>query len=69
LSSILILIREVLLDDVVSLYIDLLVGIILAIVDLLHAAHFLDEQSVAVDRLTSLLISLLVHFSNFENVL
>jgi len=65
------LVGEVLLDDVVCLHVNLLVGVVLALVDLLHAANLLDEQGVAVDRLAtrSVLASLLVHVTDLENVL
>lgn len=65
----LVLVREVLLDDVVSLHVDLLVGIVLAIVDLLHATGLFDEESVAVDTSLAGLASLLVHVSDLEDVL
>ena len=69
--SLALLIGEVLLDDVVCLHVDLLVGVVLALVDLLHAADFFDEQRVAIDRLTSrsVLASLLVHVADLQDVL
>lgn len=63
-------IGEVLLDDGVCLHVDLLVAVVLAVVDLLHATAILDEQSKLVDRrLTGALLSLLVHVANLEDVL
>jgi hypothetical protein len=69
--SLALLIREVLLDDVVGLHVDLLVGVVLALVDLLHTADLLNEESVAVDGLTTsaVLARLLVHLTNLEDVL
>lgn len=64
-----VLVGEVLFDDVVRLHIDLLVGVVLAVVDLLHAAHLLDEESVTVDGLTSLVARLLVHLTHLQDVL
>ncbi len=66
---ILVLIREVLLDDVVRLHVDLLVGVGLAVVDLLHAAALLDEQRVAVDRIRTIAGGLLVELSDLQDVL
>jgi hypothetical protein len=65
------LIREVLLNDVVCLHVDLLVGVVLALVDLLHTTNLLNEESVAVDGLTTstAFVGLLVHLSDLENVL
>jgi hypothetical protein len=65
------LIREVLLDDVVRLHVNLLVCVVLALVDLLHAANFLDEERIAVDGLTTgaILARLLVHVADLEDVL
>lgn len=64
----LVLIREVLLDDVVCLHVDLLVGVVLAVMDLLHTTGLFDEQSVAVD-VGLRLASLLVHLADLEDVL
>ena len=63
------LIREVLLNDVVCLHVDLLVGVGLAVVDLLHTAALLNEESVAVDALRAITSSLLVEVAHLENVL
>ena len=64
------LVREVLLDDIVGLHVNLLVGVVLALVDLLHTANLLNEESVAVDLLTSVVSSgHLVHLTDLENVL
>ena len=65
------LVGEVLLDDVVGLHVDLLVGVVLALVDLLHPADLFDEESVAVDGLaaSTTLAGLLVHLADLENVL
>lgn len=68
LTSSLILIREVLLNDVVGLHVDLLVGVVLAVVDLLHATSLLNEERVAVDAGITL-ASLLVHLTNLQDVL
>jgi len=64
-----VLIREVFLDHVVCLHIDFLVCICLAIVDLLHSVAFLDEQSISVDALLSFTSSILIHFTNLQDVL
>lgn len=65
------LVREVLLDDVVRLHVDLLVGVVLALVNLLHAANLLDEESVTVDGLAarSVLAGLLVHIADLQDIL
>lgn len=64
------LIREVLLDDVVGLHVNLLVGVVLAVVNLLHATTLLDEESVTVDwGLVGTLGSLLVHVTDLQDVL
>lgn len=65
------LVGEVLLDDIVGLHVNLLVGIVLALVDLLHAADLLDEESVAVNGLatSTTLAGLLVHLADLEDVL
>lgn len=64
------LIREVFFNDVVSLHVDLLVGVVLAFVDLLHTADLLDEERITVDRVTaSTFLLLLVHVAHLENVL
>lgn len=65
------LVGEVLLDDVVCLHVNLLVGVVLALVDLLHATNLLDEERVAVDGLATraAFASLLVHLSDLEDVL
>lgn len=63
------IVGEVLLNDVVRLHVDLLVRVVLAIVDLLHAADFLDEESISVDWLTGGLGCFLVHLSYLENIL
>ena len=65
----LVLVREVLLDNVVRLHVNLLVGVGLAVVDLLHSSALLDEQSIAVDRLGALASSVLVKLANLEDVL
>ena len=69
--SLALLVGKVLLDDVVGLHVDLLVGVVLALVDLLHAADLLDEESVAVDGLatSTALAGLLVHLADLEDVL
>jgi hypothetical protein len=69
--SLALLVGEVLLDDVVGLHVNLLVGVVLALVDLLHTANLLNEESVAVDGLTTgaVLARLLVHLTNLEDVL
>jgi hypothetical protein len=65
-----IIIREVLLDDGVGLHVDLLVTVVLALVDLLHAAAVLNEESELVHRgLAGTLLSLLVHVTDLEDVL
>lgn len=69
LISILLIIREVLLNDVVGLHVDLLVSVVLAIVDLLHATTLLNEEGVAVDGLGAFTSSLLVEVTDLENVL
>src|SRR3569833_1078151 len=66
---VLLVVREVLFDDVVCLHVDLLVGVILAVVDLLHAAALLDEQGVAVDGVGALTSSLLVEIADLQDVL
>ena len=65
----LVLVREVLLDDVVRLHVNLFVGVGLAVVDLLHASALLDKQSITVNRLGALASSVLVKLANLENVL
>ena len=65
----LLLIREVLLNDVVGLHVDLLVCIVLAIVYLLHTTGLFDEQSITVDTGIAGLGCLLVHLTDLENVL
>jgi hypothetical protein len=69
--SLALLVGEVLLDDVVCLHVDLLVGVVLALVNLLHTANLLNEESIAVDGLAagSVLARLFVHVANLENVL
>lgn len=67
--GILVLVGEVLLDDVVGLHVDLLVGIGLALVDLLHAAALLNEKSVAVDGVRRITGGLLVQVTDLEDVL
>ncbi|KUI56758.1 hypothetical protein VP1G_10880 [Cytospora mali] len=67
--GILVLIGEVLLDDVVCLHVDLLVLVGLALVDLLHAAALLDEQSISVDGVGCVTSSLLVQVTDLEDVL
>ena len=64
-----IFIREVLLDDVVRLHVDLLVGVVLAVVDLLHTTTFFNEEGITVDRLTSIVSGFLVHLADLEDVL
>ena len=64
-----ILVREVLLDDVVCLHVNFLVGVVLAVVNLFHAAAFFDEESVAVDGFASVISRLLVHFTHFKDIL
>lgn len=64
----LVLIREVLLDDVVRLHVDLLVGVVLAVMDLLHTTGLFDEQGIAVDVCLGL-ASLLVHLADLKDVL
>lgn len=65
-----IIVREVLLNDGVGLHVDLLVAVVLALVDLLHATALLHEECEFVDgRLASALLSLLVHVTNLEDVL
>ena len=66
--SILVVVGEVLINDVVSLHINLFVCIALAVVDGLHAATLLDEEGVAVDSIATIACSLLVELSNLENV-
>jgi hypothetical protein len=64
------LVREVLFDDVVSLHVDLFIGVVLTIVNLLHTTALLDEESVAIDgRVVGTLGSLLVHVTDLEDVL
>ena len=60
---------EVLLDDVVRLHVDLLVGVVLAVMDLLHTTDFLDEERIAVDGLAGLTSGFLVHLTDLEYVL
>lgn len=69
--SLALLVGEVLLDDVVRLHVNLLVGVVLALVDLLHAADLLDEESITVDGLaaSTTLVGVLVHLADLENVL
>lgn len=67
--SIALIIGEVLLDDGVCLHVDLLVAVVLAVVDLLHATAILDEQRELVDSLAVALLGLLVHVTDLENVL
>jgi hypothetical protein len=69
--SLTLLIREVLLDDIVRLHVDLLVGVVLALVDLLHATNLFDEEGIAVDGLatSTTLVGILVHLTDLENVL
>lgn len=69
LIGILLIIREVLLNNVVGLHVNLLVGVVLAIVDLLHATTLLNEESVTVDGLGAFTSSLLVEVTDLENVL
>lgn len=69
LIRVLFLVREVLLDDVVRLHVNLLVGVGLAVVDLFHTAALLDKQSKSVDRLGSVAGSLLVKITDLEDVL
>lgn len=69
LVSILLIVREVLLNDVVRLHVDLLVGVVLAIVDLLHAAALLDEEGILVEVLGAFTGSLLVEIANLQDVL
>ena len=68
-ACIVLIIREIFLDDVVCLHVDLLVGVVLAIVDLLHTANFLNKKRISVDWVTGLLRSFFIHFTNFEDVL
>ena len=64
------LVGKVLLDDVVGLHVDLLVGVVLALMDLLHTADLLDEEGVAVDLLAGTISTgLLVHLTDLEDVL
>lgn len=69
LVNVLLIIGEVLLNDVVSLHVDILVGVVLAVVDLVHATALLNEQSVAVKGLGTITSGLLVEVTNLENVL
>jgi len=62
-------IREVFLDHVVCLHVDFLVCICLAVVDLLHSVALLNEQSISVDALLSFTSSILIHFTNLQDVL
>lgn len=66
---VLILIGEVLLDDVVCLHVNLLVGIGLALVDLLHATALFNEQSVTVDGVRCIAGCLLIQITDLEYVL
>ena len=68
-SSLFFLIGEVLLNHVVSLHVDFLVGIGLAVMNLLHAMAFFDKQSISVDAFLSFTSCVLVHLSNLQNVL
>lgn len=67
--SVLVVIREVLLDNVESLHVNLLVCVGLALVDLLHASALLDKQGVTVDRVLTLAGGLLVKVADLEDVL
>lgn len=69
LIGILLLIREVLLDNVVGLHVNLLVGVVLTVVNLLHATALLDEEGVLVKTLGTFTSSLLVQVTNLENIL
>lgn len=67
--GILLLVGEVLFDDVVCLHVNLLVGIVLAVMNLLHAAALLNKEGVLVEVLSTVASSLLVEVTNLENVL
>lgn len=69
LISVLLIVREILLNDVVGLHVNLLVGVVLAVVDLLHTTTLLNEEGVTVDGVTALASSLLVEVANLKNVL
>lgn len=69
LVGVFVLVVEVLLNDVVSLHVDLLVGVVLAVVNLVHAAALLDEKGKLVQVLGTLVTRLLVEVANLENVL
>jgi hypothetical protein len=60
LSAFLVLIKEVLLDDVVGLYVNLLVGVGPALVNLLDTAALINQQGVAVGGVSCVTGSLLV---------
>lgn len=65
----LVLVGEVLFDDVVRLHVNLLVGVRLAVVNLLHSSAFLDKQSITVDRVRAIASGVLVELANLENIL
>src|ERR1700730_18491941 len=64
-----VLTREVLLNDIESLHINFIVGNALAVINLLHALTFLDEESVAVNCIWAFSRGILLELSNFENIL
>lgn len=63
------LIREVLLDDIVCLHVDLLVGVGLALVDLLHASALLNKQGISVYSVGDITSSLLIQVADLQDVL
>ena len=67
--SVLLIIREVLLNNVVSLHVDLFIGVVLAVVDLFHTTALLNEESISVDRVAGLASGLLVKITDLEDVL
>lgn len=69
LVCVLLIVGEVLLDNVVGLHVNILVGVVLAVVNLLHTTALFDEEGKTVDGLSSFASSLLVKISNLENVL
>lgn len=69
LVNVLLIIGEVLLNDVIRLHVDILVGVVLAVVNLVHTTALLNKQSVAVEGFGTITSGLLVEVTNLQNVL
>lgn len=68
-STSLVFIREVPFNDVISFHVDLLIRVVLAVVDLFHAASFFNEEGIAIHAGLTHLGRFFIHLSNLQNIL